>query len=373
MSTRTAITGSGVHVPPDVVSNDELCASFNQWVHQENTRRAGDIAVGRAAKLEESVPEFVEKVSGIRRRHYWDRRGVLDPARMCPSIPDRPPEVLSVQAELGLEAAKRALEAAGRRGEEVDLLLVAASSLQRPYPAIAIEMQNALGAGGFAYDISAGCASASFAIQRASEAIRAGSARCALVCAPELPSAYCNFRDRDSHFILGDASAAVVIEPLERAGRGAFEVVSTFCRTRFSSNVRNDFGFLDRCDPAHRDAPNKLFHQQGRRVFKDIVTWVPTLLGEHLAAQGLGSEAVERYWLHQANAQMSASILRRLLGRDPEPAKAPSVLGDYGNTAAAGVLIAFDHHHADLPPGALGVLCSFGAGYTVSGQVLRRL
>lgn len=373
MSTFTAITGSGVHAPPDVVSNDELCASFNRWVRDENARRAGDIATGRAAPLEESAPDFVEKVSGIRRRHFWDRAGVLDPERMCPSIPDRAADALSVQAELAVKAAERALEAAGRRGDEVDLIVVAASSLQRPYPAIAIELQNAIGARGWAYDVSAGCASASFAIQSASEAIRAGSARCAVVCAPELPSAYSNFRDRESHFILGDAGAAVVIEPLELARPGAFEIVSSFCTTRFSSNVRNDGGFLNRCDPEHRDDPDKLFHQNGRRVFKDIVTIVPALLSEHLGGQGVALEAVERFWLHQANSQMSASILRRLLGHDPAPEQAPSVLGEYGNTAAAGALIAFDHHHDDLAAGALGVLCSFGAGYTVSGQVLRRL
>lgn len=373
MSTNTAITGSGVHVPPDIVSNDELCASFNVWVREENARREADIAAGRQTPLEESDPAFVEKVSGIRRRHFWDRTGVLDPSRMCPNIPDRPEEALSVQAELAVSAAERALEAAGRRGEDIDLVVVGASSLQRPYPAIAIELQHALGARGFAYDVSSGCASASFAIQHAVDAIRAGRSRCALVCAPELPSAYSNFRDRESHFILGDAGAAVVIEPLEQARPGAFEIVSTFCTTRFSSNVRNDGGFLNRCDPEHRDDPNKLFHQNGRRVFKDIVQIVPALVNEHLGEHGFAAQELGRYWLHQANSQMSASIMRRILGRDATTEEAPSVLEDYGNTAAAGALIAFDLRHADLAPGALGLLCSFGAGYTVGGQILRRL
>ncbi len=373
MSTRIAITGSGVDAPRDVVSNDELCASFNAWVHRENERRADAIREGAELPLEESSPEFVERVSGIRRRHFWTRTGVLDPRYMFPQIPDRPDEELSVQAELALGAIRRALSAAGREGGEVDLVIVGASSLQRPYPAVAIEVQHALGARGIAYDLSVGCASAGFGIQLASEAIRSGSARCAVVVAPELPSAYSNFKDRDSHFILGDAGAAVVIEPLERAGKGAFEILSTFCTTRFSSNVRNDVGFLNRCDPAHRDDANKLFHQQGRRVFKDIVQLVPALLGEHLGANGLSVDEVTRFWLHQANSQMSASIARRLLGRDAQPGEAPLVLGEYGNTAAAGALIAFDHHKDDLPSGALGVLCAFGAGYTVSGQVLRRI
>ncbi len=372
MSTRIAITGSGVDAPRDVVSNDELCASFNAWVRSENERCAEAIREGAQPRLEESSPEFVERVSGIRRRHFWTRAGVLDPRFMCPQIPDRAPEELSVQAEHALRAAERALEAAGREGSEVDLVIVGASSLQRPYPAIAIELQDVIGARGIAYDLSVGCASACFGIQLASEAIKSGSARCALVCAPELPSVYSNFRDRDSHFILGDASAAVVLEPLDRARRGGFELLSTFCSTRYSSNVRNDGGFLNRCDLAHRDDPNKLFHQNGRRVFKDIVQLVPALLSEHLGTNGVSTTDVARYWLHQANSQMSASIVRRLLGRDAEAGEAPSVLGEYGNTAAAGALIAFDHHHDDLEDGALGVLCAFGAGYTVSGQLLRR-
>jgi beta-ketodecanoyl-[acyl-carrier-protein] synthase len=372
MSTRIAITGSGVDAPRDVVSNDELCASFNAWVRSENERRADAIRDGIEAPLEESSPEFVERVSGIRRRHFWTRAGVLDPRFMCPQIPERPPEELSVQAEFALGAARRALASASRDGSEVDLVIVGASSLQRPYPAVAIELQNAIGARGMAYDLSVGCASAGFGIQLANEAIRSGSARCALVCAPELPSAYSNFRDRDSHFILGDAAAAVVLEPLDRAREGGFEILSSFCSTRFSSNVRNDGGFLNRCDLAHRDDRNKLFHQNGRRVFKDIVQLVPALLSEHLGERGVSTSDVARYWLHQANAQMAASILRRLLGREAEPSEAPSVLGEYGNTAAAGALIAFDHHRGDMQDGALGVLCAFGAGYTVSGQLLRR-
>ncbi len=373
MSTSTAITGSGISAPRDVVSNDELCASFNTWVRAENARCADAIRAGRQAPLEESSPEFVEKVSGIRRRHFVDRTGILDPTRMCPRIPDRAEDALSVQAELALGAATKALAEAGREGREVDLVIVGASSLQRPYPAIAIELQHALGARGAAYDLSVGCASAGFGIQLASEAVRAGSAKCALVCAPELPSAYSNFRDRESHFILGDAAAAVVIEPIAHAREGSFELVSSFCETRFSSNVRNNGGFLNRCDEAHRDDDDKLFHQRGRRVFKDIVQLVPALLVEHLSAQHLGPEHVARWWLHQANSQMSASIGRRLLARDPSEAELPSVLGDFGNTAAAGALISFDRHHGDLEPGALGILCAFGAGYTVSGQLLRRI
>src|SRR5262245_23278230 len=116
-STGTAITGIGAWVPPDIVDNDELCAAFNEFVRRDNERNAEAIAAGRAEPLRESTPEFVLKASGIKRRRVYDRTGILDPERMCPNIPDRPEEQISVQAEMSLRAAEQALAAAGRTGE----------------------------------------------------------------------------------------------------------------------------------------------------------------------------------------------------------------------------------------------------------------
>lgn len=359
--------------PADVIENEELCASFNAYVRHENELRASEIASGKLAALEESSPDFVRSVSGIRRRHVWEKHGILDPRRMVPDIPDRADDVICVQAELARDAAIAALESAGRAPDDVDLVIVGASAHQRPYPAIAIEVAHALRARGIAYDLAAGCASGALALQLASESIAAGSARCALVCAAELPSAYANFRDRDTHFILGDAAAALVVERVEGAREGAFEIVSSFATARYSTNVRNNVGFMNRCDPGSASDPDKLFYQEGRRVFKDIVQMVPAIVSEALGRAGVAPEAVARYWLHQANSQMSASIMRRLLGRETTPEEAPSVLEEYGNTAAAGALIAFDHHRAGMTTGAFGVLCAFGAGYTVSGHLLRAL
>src|SRR5687767_2641590 len=124
MSTGTAITGSGVQTPTHVVENEELCGSFNTWVRRENERCAEEIANGITAKLEESSPDFVYAVSGIRRRRMVDRSGVLDPSHMVPRIPDRSEDELSVQAELGLGASQRAIEAAGREGRDIDLVIV---------------------------------------------------------------------------------------------------------------------------------------------------------------------------------------------------------------------------------------------------------
>jgi beta-ketodecanoyl-[acyl-carrier-protein] synthase len=309
-----------------VLDNVELCTAFNEFVRRENAKHAEAIAAGTRPALQPSSPEFIEKASGIRRRYLFDKTGVLDPERMCPNIPERPDDQLAVQAELAVRAIERALAAAGRVGEDVDLVVCGSSMLQRQYPAMAVEIQAAIGARGFAFDVTLGCSSATAAIQIASNAVRAGTATCAIAVAPELMSGHNNWRERDGHFLFGDASVAVVIEPLAGARSGAWEILSIQSRTKFSSNIRNNFGFLNRCDPATQQAPDKLFYQAGRRVFRDVVPAVPPFIAEHLAAHRLEPSRVARFSLH----------------------------------------------HADLPSSSYGVMCSFGAGYSFTSLLLQR-
>ena len=131
ISTGTAITGAGVWHPEHVLENAELCIAFNEYVRRAN-------AAGANPPLKESSSEFIEKASGIKRRYIVDKTGVLDPDRMCPNVPERPDDQLSVQAEFAVNAITKALAAAGRVGEEVDFVVCGTSMLQRAYPAIAI-------------------------------------------------------------------------------------------------------------------------------------------------------------------------------------------------------------------------------------------
>ena len=372
MTTGTVITGCGVYTPEHAVSNEELCTAFNAWVRLENERRADAIAAGEAEPLRESSPEFIEKASGIRSRYVVEREGILDPARMVPNIPERPDDQMSLQCELAVAAGKKALAEAGRSGEDIDLVILSTSSLQRMYPAVGIEVQHALGANGHAYDLSIGCSSATFPIQIATDALRAGSATRALLVNPEIMSGHAAWTDRDSHFIFGDAATALVIERVEDAAPGSYEILGTRCMSTYSSNIRNNFGYLNRCDPDHRDDPDKRFYQQGRRVFKDIAPLASTFILDHIRSLGLDPERMSRYWLHQANSNMNSLIARRLLGRAATPEEAPLVLAEFGNTASAGSIIAFHQHRDDLPSGALGCICSFGAGYSIASVLVRR-
>lgn len=366
------ISATGLYTPPFSISNAELVASFNTYVERFNAEHAAAIAAGEKQALLPSSVEFIEKASGIKHRFVLEKDGMLDVDRMVPIIPERPNEALSLQAEVSVAAAKQALERAGRDPADVDAVICSCSSLQRPYPALAIEVQNALGAGGFGYDMNVACSSATFAIQNASDIIRAGHARSVLVVNPELCTGHLNLRDRDTHFIFGDAAVAILVERADMAPPGAWAILGSKLQTRFSNNIRNNFGFLNRGDEAHRDDPDKLITQQGRKVFKEVVPMVSEMILQHMAELDLKPSDLKRLWLHQANSNMNRLIAERVLGHEASQEEAPTVLDTYGNTAGAGSIIAFHLHSNDFKAGDRGLICSFGAGYSAGSIFVQR-
>ncbi len=369
------ISGSGLYTPPETISNDELVAAFNDYVRRENQQHAAEIVAGRREPLAESNSDFIVKASGIRSRHVVDRTGILDPEVMHPLIRRRSNDEPSLLCEMALVAARQALEQAGRTPADVDGVLVACSNLQRAYPAIAVELQHYLGIDGYAFDLNVACASAAFGVQVAVDAVARGSARAVLAVNPEVCSGHLNFRDRDSHFIFGDAATALLIEaePSRSPGPHDFEILGTRLLTRFSNNIRNNFGFLNRAEIEPREPADLLFVQDGRRVFKEVVPIVSELIGRQLGELGIDPSAVKRYWLHQANLGMNQLILKQVLGRPAREEEALIVLDEYANTSSAGSVIAFHKYHEDFAPGDLGVLCAFGAGYSAGIAVLRKL
>lgn len=370
---NVVISGTGLYTPPFSISNEELVDSFNSYVAQYNAQHAEAIARGDLQPLAESSTAFIEKASGIKSRFVVDKEGILDPQRMVPYIPERSNDDWSILCEMSVAAAKEALQRAGRTADDIDGVIVACSNLQRPYPAIAIEVQAALGIQGYAFDMNVACSSATFGLQNAAAAVMAGHARAVLMVNPEICSGHLNFRDRDSHFIFGDACTAVIVERADQAvSKNCFEMVDCKLLTQFSNNIRNNFGFLNRADAEGIGKRDKLFVQEGRKVFKDVCPMVSDLIGKHLQQNRISIDEVKRFWLHQANLNMNLLIIRKLLGRDAEPHEAPVILDTYANTSSAGSIIAFHKYHEDLPSGALGVLSSFGAGYSIGSVILRK-
>ncbi|HJV03046.1 MAG TPA: beta-ketoacyl-ACP synthase III [Burkholderiaceae bacterium] len=371
---QAVISGTGLFTPAQSISNEELVASFNAYVEKFNADHAAAIADGSVTALEPSSVGFIEKASGIKSRFVMEKSGILDPERMVSRIPERGDDELSLQAEICVAAARQALDRAGRTAADIDMVLVACSNMQRAYPAMAVEVQQALGIDGYGFDMNVACSSATFGLQTAVAAIKSGQARAVLVLNPEITSGHLNWRDRDSHFIFGDACTAMVIEDAATAqGPHRFEILETQLKTSFSNNIRNNFGFLNRFDEAGIGQPDKLFRQQGRKVFKDVCPMAAEMIKTTIAGAGLEVPQVSRYWLHQANLNMNLLISRMVLGRDAEPGEAPVILDTYANTSSAGSIIAFHKHSDDLAAGQLGVICSFGAGYSIGCVVVRKV
>ncbi len=369
---RVAISSTGIYIPPEVISNAELVTAFNQFAELENTRHAADIAAGSRQPVPLSSVDFIEKASGIKNRYVMEKSGVLDPQRMRPRLKARPDSELSLMAEIGVAAARDALTRAGKKPEDVDGVLCAAANMQRAYPAMAVEIQTALGIKGFAFDMNVACSSATFAIEMAVHSIKCGSARAILIVDPEITSPHLAWKDRDCHFIFGDVCTAILVERLDTAPAGAFEILGTRLMTSFSSNIRNNAGFMSRAEDRDPNDRDQLFYQEGRKVFKEVCPLAAEHMREHLAAHGLAPAGVRRFWLHQANLAMNQLIGRKLLGRDATADDAPVILDEFANTASAGSIIAFHRHHDDVKSGEVGVICSFGAGYSIGSVIVRR-
>ena len=374
VSTSVVLVATGLDVPPYAVSNQVLVDSFNTYVRNYNKAHEQEIEKGILSPKRESDEEFIVKVSGIKSRYFYAPEGILDPLRMKPIIPARPENQLSFQAEKGMIAAKRAMAEAKVGPEDIDLVILACSNMQRPYPAVAVEIQHSLAIEGAAFDMNVACSSATFGIAHATDAIRTGRSKGALVISVEICSAHLNFRDRDSHFIFGDATTAVVLQrgELTRDRHQGFEIEDARLFTQFSNAIRNDFGFLNRADPENKDDGSKLFRQQGRKVFKEVCPAVIRHIGGQLAELSITPQSIKRFWLHQANSSMNELVARKLLGRPATEKEAPIILDEFANTSSAGCIIALNRHHQDLEEGELGVLSSFGAGYSIGSVLLRK-
>ena len=171
---QPAITGTGVFTPSLVITNAELVDSFNAYAEKFNAENAAAIAAGEVEAKEPSSVEFIFKASGIEQRYVLEKEGILDPDRMYPNYRQRSDDEPGIMTEIAMDACAKALAQAGVDASEIDLVICAASNMERAYPAIGVEIQKAIGAGGFAFDMNVACSSATFGIQAAADMIRAG-------------------------------------------------------------------------------------------------------------------------------------------------------------------------------------------------------
>ncbi|ENX13805.1 beta-ketoacyl-ACP synthase III [Acinetobacter lwoffii] len=362
------ITGTGLFHPEHVITNEELVESLNAYVELFNHENADKIAAGEVEARRGSSADFIEKASGVQRRYVVEKSGILDPKRLRPNLRERADDEISLQAEWGVIAAKQAMENAGVTAEDIDIVILSCSNLQRAYPAVAIEIQTALGIKGYAYDMNVACSAATFGLKQAYDAIKAGARRVLLVNV-EITSAHTDFRSRDCHFIFGDVATASIIENTD--SKTGFEILDSELFTQFSNNIRNNFGFLNTSENA--DIDDKRFRQDGRKVFKEVCPLVAKMITAQLEKNQIEPTGVKRFWLHQANASMNELILKLVVGKEnAKPGLVPIILNEFANTSSAGVIIALHRSAHEVEDGEYGVLCSFGAGYSVGSILVQK-
>ena len=372
---RVQISGTGLFTPKESISNEELVSSFNKFVDEYNESNKESIQKGEVSALEKSNADFIERASGVKSRYVQNKSGILDTSFMRPKLRERSENELSNLAEIGSIAARDALSNAKIDPDNIDAVIVACSNLERPYPAIAIEIQNELGIKGFAYDMNVACSSATFGIQNIYDMIKSGSIRSAVMINPEMCSGHLNFKDRDCHFIFGDVATAVVLEELkeEQVSDNCYEVLGTKLLTEFSNNIRNNYGFLNNSSPDGIGKADKLFHQNGRKVFKEVVPKVASLIKDHLESHSIDINNIKGMYLHQANESMNKLISKYLLGFEADQSLAPIVLDEYANTSSAGSIIAFHKNNENLSKNDLAIICSFGAGYSIGNVIVKKI
>ena len=367
------ITGTGFWVPKDgLTTNDEVVDSYNAYVDNFNSENSQAISDGIMEAMSHSSSDFIEKASGIKTRYLFDKHNCLDPTRMKPKTKPELSDNTSILAEMGIESAKKAIKAAGISVDDIDGIILGTSHSARNYPAIAIEIQDSLGINGYAYDMLVGCSSTTFAISNAYSDIASGLASTILVINPELTSPGNDFRIRDSHFIFGDACVATIVQSNIEKPKDVFQIKDRELVTQFSNNIRSDFSYMNRTDDLNR-GDEVMFRQNGRSVFKEVCPMVVEIITNQLSKLKFSADDVKRFWLHQANGNMINFIAKKLKGEDYEPVVAPMILEKYGNVASAGSLIAFHETKSDFESGDIGVICSFGAGYSICSLVVERV
>lgn len=373
--TNIVISGTGLYIPEGCIGNEELVEAYNAYTDKFNAENKEAIDAGTIEAMKPSSVEFIEKASGIKSRYLTDVAGMVDvenhlTARTMPHLYGDY-ENPTLQALMAIDAAKQAMKAANKKPEDIDLIINASSVVQRAIPSMAVEMQHFLGTSGYAFDMQMGCSGATFALSTAYNAIFSGQAKTVLMVNPEMLQPIMNYRDRDSHFIFGEVGTAMIIEREETATSDhQFRILDIKLHTDYSFNVRTTWGLAIKQDPKMYHSDDIFFKQNGRSVFKELVPMVCNLIEEQIEKMDMKVTDIRRFWLHQANINMNTYATRKLLGRDSTQDEAPIVLDEFGNTGGAGSVIAFHKFHKDLKPGDKGIMCSFGAGYSIGSVMM---
>ena len=318
MNWRARIAGVGSYLPERVVTNEEL------------------------ARTVDTSDEWIRERTGIAQRHLA-----------------RDHETATF---MGTRAAAAALERAGLAAREIGMVVLATATPDNPFPASAVGVQAALGAGGHAFDISAACSGFVYALATADNAIRAGQVRHALVIGSEVYSRIVDWGDRTTCVLFGDGAGAVVLSRGDPDGPG---ILSTHLH---SDGTLAKLLYVD----GGVGLPGRSGHlvMQGREVFRHAVTKLAAVVDEALAANGLGHEDVDWLVPHQANRRIIEAMGRKLA---LPPERVVVTVERHANTSAASIPLALAEAVDDgrIRPGELVVMEALGGGLTWGSALVR--
>ncbi|GAB1390549.1 MAG: ketoacyl-ACP synthase III [Rubrivivax sp.] len=320
---HSRITGTGSHLPPQRVDNAELAE-----------RLAAD-------GIETSDAWIVER-TGIRARHF-----------VAPGVQT---------SDIAVQAARHALEAAGRRPEEIDLVVLATSTPDMVFPSTACIVQRKLGIhGGAAFDVQAVCTGFVYALALADSMIRTGLASRALVIGAEVFSRILDFKDRTTCVLFGDGAGAVVLEASDAPGILASELHADGRHVDILCVPGQVAGGAVTGDPFVR--------MDGQAVFKLAVGVLDSVSRSVLAKAGRSAQSIDWMIPHQANLRIMHSAARRL----GVPAERLVVTVDeHGNTSAASIPLALDVavRGGRIARGQSVLLQGVGGGFTWGAVLL---
>jgi 3-oxoacyl-[acyl-carrier-protein] synthase-3 len=323
MRRYSRITGTGSYLPPHRLTNADLVAQL-------------------AAQGVETSDDWIVERTGIRARHFA-ADGVFS-------------------SDLGLEAAKNALAAAGRVPQDIDLIIVATSTPDMVFPSTACILQNKLGANGSAaFDVQAVCSGFVYALTLADSMIQTGAASKALVIGAEVFSRILDFKDRTTCVLFGDGAGAVVLEASDTPGI-------------LASDLHADGKHVDiLCVPGHVSGGqvlgDPLLKMDGQAVFKLAVGVLEDAARVTLAKAGKTEADIDWLIPHQANIRIMQSTARKLkMSMD----KVVVTVDQHGNTSAASIPLALDFavRSGKVKPGETLMLEGVGGGFTWGAVLL---
>lgn len=321
--TRSVVTGVGSYLPENVVTNDDL------------------------AKIVDTSDEWIQERTGIRQRHK--------------AADDQP------TSDLAVEAARRALQAAGREASDLDLIIVATTTPDLTFPAVATIVQRKLGAPvGAAFDVQAVCSGFVYALSVADGFVARGLSKCALVIGAEEMTKLMDWTDRGTCVLFGDGAGAVILEPGEGQGTPADRGVLGFA-LRADGN-KTDLLYVDG-GPATNGAVGHL-RMAGNQVFRHAVINIADAVTAATEAAGVQIADVDWFVPHQANQRIIKGVGDRL-GLDEN--KVVSTVALHANTSAASIPLALDVAVKDgrIKRGDVVVIEAMGGGLTWGACTIR--